>query len=385
VKRIKLGVVANEFFDLDRGRMGGFGWAARQIARVFQDTSLGVDVVYLTGELRATLADGAASVHGTRLLLRQPSLIRDIRQTRAEDVDLLLLIDYRPNYQHVCWTLPRTPMIVWVRDPRPPDDVQKVHGLRIPGAHGTRAKGTFQPGCASLGSIVRASRWLRRPVLFASPAPHLRHKASATFKVDVGELPLLPNPVELTPGQVHKSERPHVVFLARLDPYKRPWLFAELARQFPQVDFFFAGKAHYHGEGTWEPAGLPPNVRLLGHIDEPEKLRLLSSAWALVNTSIHEGGVAVAFLEALACETPLVATVECGGIVSQFGLYAGRFDGAGLDALPSLAQHLDRLLTQADLRRRLGQDGRRWVETTHSRARFLDAFWALCARAGLRR
>ena len=215
MKRIKLGVVANEFFDLDRGRMGGFGWAARQIARVFQDTSLGVDVVYLTGELRATLADGAASVHGTRLLLRQPSLIRDIRQTRAEDVDLLLLIDYRPNYQHVCWTLPRTPMIVWVRDPRPPDDVQKVHGLRIPGAHGTRAKGTFQPGCASLGSIVRASRWLRRPVLFASPAPHLRHKASATFKVDVGELPLLPNPVELTPGQVHKSERPHVVFLAR--------------------------------------------------------------------------------------------------------------------------------------------------------------------------
>jgi glycosyltransferase involved in cell wall biosynthesis len=365
--------------------MGGFGWAACQVARIFQDRSLGVDVVFLTGELRAKPAERAATVHGTRLLLRQPSLVRDVRHTRAEQVDLLLLIDYRPNYRHLCWTLPRTPMIVWVRDPRPPDDVRKVHALRIPGANGVRPKGTFQPECASLGTIVRASRWLRRPVLFASPAPHLRDKASATFRVDVGELALLPNPVELAPGHVLKSERPRVVFLARLDPYKRPWLFAELARRFPQVEFFFAGQAHYHGEGAWEPAALPPNVRLLGHIDEPEKQRLLSSAWALVNTSIHEGGVAVAFLEALACETPLVATVECGGIVSRFGLYAGRFDGAGLDALPGLARHLDHLLSRADLRRRLGQEGRLWVEETHNRARFLDAFWTLCARAGLRR
>ncbi len=127
---------------------------------------------------------------------------------------------------------------------------------------------------------------------------------------------------------------------------------------------------------------LPPNVRLLGHIDGPEKLRVLSSACVLVNTSIHEG-LPVSFLEALACETPLLACVDPGGLVSTFGVYAGRFDGSGLDALPSLAAGLERLLADADLRARLGQAGRRWVEATHSRERFLEAFRDLCARAGI--
>src|SRR5262249_45084504 len=157
------------------GRVGGFGWAARQVARVFADPSLGVDLVYLTGELRASAGTPEPVLHGTRLILRQ-SALRDLRRARAERLDLLLLIDYRANYRWLCWALPRTPMIVWVRDPRPPDDVAAVDTLRIPGADGVRPKGTYQPDCSSLGTLVRASRWLARPLIFASPAPHLRDK-----------------------------------------------------------------------------------------------------------------------------------------------------------------------------------------------------------------
>jgi hypothetical protein len=58
--RIKLGIIANEFFELELGGMGGFGWAARQVARLFnREPRHGVEAVFLsrmvrTGAGRAT-------------------------------------------------------------------------------------------------------------------------------------------------------------------------------------------------------------------------------------------------------------------------------------------------------------------------------------------
>jgi len=384
VTRIKLGVLANEFFDPALGRMGGFGWAARQVARCFQDPGLGVDVVYLTGELRAAPGQRETVVHGRRLLLRQPSALANFRQIQAERPDLLLTIDYRPPYRPVCLALMRTPMIVWVHDPRPPEDVAQVNTVRIPGAPSARPRGTYQPDCSSLGPIVRLSRRLGRSVVFAGHAPHMRDKFARVIGMEVNEFDFLPDPVDLQPGAVRKSERPRVVFLGRLDSVKRPWLFAELGRHFPAVEFQLAGQANDRGEGTWEPDMLAPNVRLLGHIDGPDKVRVLSSAWVLVNTSIHEG-LPVSFLEALACETPLLACVDPGGLTSEFGLYTGRCDGIGFGAVPGLAAGLERLLADADLRARLGKAGRRWVEATHSPAHFRESFRELCVRAGVPR
>ena len=50
-KRIKLGIIANEFFELSQRRMGGFGWATRQVTNYFNSNSnLGIDVVLIAGE-----------------------------------------------------------------------------------------------------------------------------------------------------------------------------------------------------------------------------------------------------------------------------------------------------------------------------------------------
>ena len=381
VERIKVGIVANEFFDREAGGMGGFGWAARAAARLFaQRPEQGFEAVFLNRTLPP--AGEAARPHDTPLITRGGGWLSDARRLRAERLDLLLMIDYRPSYRFFAGALPRTPVIVWSRDPRTPEDVREVNTLVIPGAGGARPQGISAVDCTSLSTIMRASRLLARPVLFATPAPGLAAKMPDTYGVAPPEVSFLPNPVDIAPGRVSKSERPCVVFLCRLDPIKRPWLFAELAGQFPEAEFLFLGHKHFEGEGAWLPEGLPPNVRLLGHVDGAEKLRVLSSAWALVNTSIHEA-LPVSFLEALACETPVVSCQNPEDVASRFGFYVGRWDGDGRAALPRFAEALGRLLQDETTRARMGSEGRAWVAATHSPARFLEAFRSLCVRAGL--
>lgn len=383
-KRLKLGIVANEFLDTRIGRAGGFGWAARQAARCFtEDPNLGVDVVFLAGSLAGASGQSETTAHDTRLLFNQPGRWNYLRAVRGERIDLLLTVDYRPDYRRLFWMLPRTPIIVWVRDPRSAEDVTKVGTLRIPGAEDVRPGGISPINCTSLADVVRASKVLRRPVLIASKMPYLDEKIPGTYGVKASGL-VLPNPeiLDCPVGTVVKSERPRVVFLGRLDPIKRPWLFVELARRFPNVEFLVVGQAHFDGPRAWQPAALPDNVKLLGHVDGKEKVEVLSSAWALVNTSIHEEAP-VSMFEALACETPLLACMDSGKIVSDFGVFAGRFDGTGMDALPQLAEGLARLLNDGGLRARLGKAGRRWVAENHGKEAFLAAFDRLCARAGL--
>jgi glycosyltransferase involved in cell wall biosynthesis len=382
-KRIKLGVVANEFFDLSIGRMGGFGWATRQVAKCFQAPELGVEVVFLSREPMATPDQSETLIHGCRLIPRHPNLFEYCRRIWAENFDLLLSIDYRPNYTPLFRILPQTPIIVWVRDPRPPEDVAKIETIRIPGEEDIMPQGLWTPDCTSLAGVVKTSQWLNRPILFGTPASFLREKVVGTYGVKNAEVALLPNIIDIEPGEITKSEKPTVVFLARLDPYKRPWLFVELARHFPDVDFIFLGKAHFQGKGAWEPNSLPDNVRLMGHIGGEEKIRLLSSAWVLVNTSIHEG-LAVSFQESLKCETPILSSVDPEGVVSRFGIYVGRWDGTGLEGMPKFVEGLTRLLEDRDLRTRLGKEGRQWVSQTHNKSRFLETFQELCTKAGVK-
>jgi glycosyltransferase involved in cell wall biosynthesis len=381
-----LGVVANEFFDLRLGRMGGFGWAARQVARCFQEEpSLGVEVVFLTNASGVGNGRPETTVHGTRLVSFNRGRLDNFRRLRAERLDLLLGIDYRPNYRFFYRSLPRTPLVNWVRDPRTPEDVAEVKSLRFPEAGAPQPEGVDPIDCTSLARVVQMSRLVSRPVLFATPAPHLAAKCEGTYGVKKSELFFLPNIIDLHRGAVVKSARPRVVFLGRLDPCKRPWLFAKLAEQFPHVEFLFLGQAHFESGLARAGEGVPTNVRFMGHVGEREKARALSSAWALINTSIHEG-LAISFLEALACETPILSCQNPGGVVSRFGIHAGDFGGAGLEALPQLAAGLRRLLGDEGLRARLGREGRSWVGETHSRARFLAAFRDLlraCVGRGL--
>jgi len=374
---MRVGIVSAEFLRPGVTRIGGFGWGAAHAADALR--AAGDEPVFVCPDREALLGAPAAFDEVPLVAKRDGSLAfaRELRRARP---DVLLSVDYRPSYDSVFRVLPRTPLVIWVRDPRTPDDVAAVAEVRIPGRPaGELPQGLDAIDCTPLRSIVRRSRALRRRVSFASPAPDaLAPKAPATYAVDPGRVSLLPNPIDVAREPGPKAAAPRVAFLGRLDPCKRPWLFVELARSFPDVEFVLIGQSHFGGAGSWEPADLPPNVRPAGNLAGQEKLRELDAAWVLVNTSVHEG-LPVSFQEALASRTPLLACVDTERVVSRFGIYAGSFAGDGLAALPSLRAGLEQLLGDRRLHERLGREGQEWVRGRHTPERFVAALRALAA------
>jgi glycosyltransferase involved in cell wall biosynthesis len=371
---IKLGVVTNELFTKELGRMGGFGWATRQVSHYFsQDPSLGVQVSLIMGEWLESEAEVPATIHGSPVIWRDKRIFAYQAHLRRMHFDALLAIDYRPNYRLPFLLLPRTPILFWIRDPRNSEDIERIRTLRIPGAGDYIPHGAIPPKTDSLSQVCRMSHWLRRPLRFAATSPHLIPKISGCYGIKIPSVDILPNIIDIRVPDTQKSKDPLVVFLGRLDPIKRPWIFAELGKKFPDVQFLFLGQKHFSGPGSWDEGNLAENVRMMGHVGELQKERLLKSAWALVNTSIHEG-LSISFLEALACETPIISSVDPDGIVSRFGICVGDWPGTGLAGLLSFENALSRLLDDGPLRERLGREGRDWVSLHHNRDIFLDSF-----------
>jgi hypothetical protein len=102
---------------------------------------------------------------------------------RAERLDLILAIDYRPSYRPLFWVVPRTPVIVWARDPRTPEDVRRIDTLSIPGQQGVRPLGIESMDCTSLGAEARLSRLTGRKILVACKMPHIAAKLGPTYGV----------------------------------------------------------------------------------------------------------------------------------------------------------------------------------------------------------
>jgi len=137
----------------------------------------------------------------------------------------------------------------------------------------------------------------------------------------------LPTPVYL-PDNVKKSAEPTVCFVSRWDRRKRPEIFFELARTFPQVRFLAAGKSR---DQKWDDYLRSkyrnlPNLEMVGFIDQfrsDELSRLLSQSWILVNTAAREG-LPNAFVEAAAHRCAILSAVDPDGFASQFGYHASQ-------------------------------------------------------------
>jgi len=125
----------------------------------------------------------------------------------------------------------------------------------------------------------------------------------------------LPNPIDVPDLIIEKADRPTVCFLARWDRRKRPWIFIELARKFPEIDFLMGGRPD---ENILKKHPIPKNLKLLGLIQGKEKEFILSRSWAMINTSTREC-LPVSFLEASAYKCAIISSVDPDKFATDFG------------------------------------------------------------------
>ncbi len=156
------------------------------------------------------------------------------------------------------------------------------------------------------------------------------------------------------------KERPFILFLSRLH-YKKGLdyladAFRIVASQCPDVQLVVAGP----DGGEKEPferciaeTGLKDRVHVVGPIYGPDKFAAFSDCACFCLPSRQEG-FSMAIVEALACRVPVVITEPC-----HFPEVAAA--GAG-EVVPLVAQAIGqalvRVLSDGDLRERMGQAGR---------------------------
>ncbi len=156
---------------------------------------------------------------------------------------------------------------------------------------------------------------------------------------------------------------PVLLVVGRLEPQKGHHVlldaFPAVHRQFPSARLVCVGEGSLRNEleNQTRALGLQEAVRFVGfQANVPEWLAL---ADVTVLPSYYEG-LPIAAIESLAAARPVVATAVDGTpevvIDGKTGLTVPPGDAA------ALAAALCRLLGDSDLRRRMGRDGRRWVE-----------------------
>lgn len=139
----------------------------------------------------------------------------------------------------------------------------------------------------------------------------------------------LPTPVYV-PLKVQKAPIPTVCFLARLDRRKRPEIFFELARKFPDVKFIAVGKSR---DEKWDSYLRKTysnllNLEMTGFIDQFSSdlhSQILGRSWIMVNTATREA-LPNAFLEAAAHGCAILSAVDPDGFASNFGYHTNDDD-----------------------------------------------------------
>lgn len=176
----------------------------------------------------------------------------------------------------------------------------------------------------------------------------------------------LPNPVRISNGKFTKAKEPTVCFLARWDRRKRPEIFFNLAKKFPNVRFIAVGKAHDKRYDRYlrKKYSNITNLEMVGFIDQftSNKLQnILEKSWMLINTATREC-LPVAFLEATAYKCAILSSNNPDGFAENFGFHVKNDDYiSGL-----------KFLLDQDRWREKGERGYAYVKETHELNKVID-------------
>lgn len=210
-------------------------------------------------------------------------------------------------------------------------------------------------------------RAVRRADAWFTQAKYIQNKAKQIFRLD-STPGFLPNPVDIPNRELKKSLKPTVCFLGRWDPIKRPELFFELSKLFPEVNFIaMGGSQPQHTNKELELKNKYSNVKNLkmaGWIFGDEKSKILEESWVLINTSTKEC-LPVSYLEACAHKCAILSHGNADNFASEFGFWAQDGD------LDNFARGLRSLLNN-NAWKNLGEEGFKYVKENHENDKVIE-------------
>ena len=308
-------ILTSQYFDW--GIYGGFGSMSRKLGESLAMSGHRVSVI-VPGRQGQPPVETIAGVEiysfSPRNIVEACRLIRTSPAQIFHSQDPTLLTYFAQRLH------PRRVHLVTSRDPR------ELHDWWIEFLYATPMRRLLTPFNYFTESGLFVRQAVRRANGVFCPAHFLKEKVKRLY--GLSRLPaLLPNLIDVPPALPKKSARPTLTFVARWDKRKRPWIFLELAKQFPDFRFVAVGQGSASAEQGFD-AELRgrfrdvPNLEMPGLINrfrEPERMQqLLSDTWIFVSTAVREG-LPLTFLEAAAHGCPIISRVDPDQFATKFG------------------------------------------------------------------
>jgi glycosyltransferase involved in cell wall biosynthesis len=300
-------LICVEFFI---NKSGGFGRATRTIGREL--ASRGVEVFAIVPRQGD---QGPREIHDGVTVLAFPKSRPWEAYKLARQVDADIYHSCEPSMTTVfaMRAMRNKKHVITFRDPRNWDDWVKEFERPARSKVQVISNWLFEAN----GLVKRA---VRRANSVHSIGHYLIPKIKSIYKV---ESEFLPTPVEV-PDPVPKAQVPTVGWLARWDPVKRPEIFLQMVKKFPDVNFRFAGSAldQHWVQHLKDEYGSAPNLEWVGRIDQfrdpAAHSAFLDEAWVMVNASTKEA-MPNAFIEAAAHGCAILSAVDPDEFASKFG------------------------------------------------------------------
>ena len=350
---MKVGILTGEEFAF--GVYGGFGYVARKTANLLKDLGHDVCIIDVSSRYEQTsalLEEGIPVYFFVNKKIRlgpidELSLVKNFLKRIQLDAIISISLYACGRWAYYFKKASRkTKSLIWFQDIRTDDDWRTIFSNSLFWLDSRNKYLSF------FLLHERYRRFLRGKGIetadgLITQAQLMRYKIAQLYKTRKN-IELVPNPIPIpSETSIKKTEEPTVIFLGRLDPIKRPWLFAEIAKKFPNIEFMYLGESHFSAimNSTMEKYRKIKNLKFLGLTVGERKKEILSRAWVLINTSLYES-LPVSFLEALSYKMSILSCQNPDSITSNYGFYTGEIVGAGYNAIPKFIEGLRYLISK---------------------------------------